>query len=1753
MTDKTVRMEDQLPPPTATTGDLMASPDPGFYNTTGEDFNGIPSAEQGSTIQASAWMDSRIGTRDGQFQYEHEADLWSQSDDTSLTDEETISEHDQDNTPVSADSEQFSRQERLRMLALRKHIDSLSNEVSNKESQVQTTREELKKCRSTIEALESEQDEIYKDIEESGESGNTANVYRLESKHRKVCIELEAERELEMQLMEGLANVELELSKADLEKGRFLLAEEDLREKEQKLEEERGQNAVARAEKEKLNAQYALKRLKGSQRDHFEALKERDRKQRQALSAARRSRENVAKYINETVGKVRQQREVEEERAKEHMEKRVKTLLTLKTDIKANRENLKALQARNQYLDKKSKEADVKARGDLKEAGRNVEEVMLQKKKLQQMEAEKRKFHQEQRQKQAALLSSILEEEKQMKKRQKMYPQLFSDPKREKSLIVAPLKKKPLKMLKDVVYDDDTAYANNEHDAEGASEQEEEAVDERPPTSGKEVVFVGLADEESSDEEDGLDPYGTANRDGIDGLGNEGKLPEELAQPEFEGLWNKTHKPYAVPKDEESTYTLNYPSKMEKEIMAHALDKHRAGIVRKQIAAGREFKGCAFVSKPNVVHFKDFDVGKPYRKKIILTNVSYSVNFLKLLDLSEHLKDFVDLQFDPPGQMSAGMSCDMLVSFKPLINEDLFGEIQFLAQTGPFSVPVHCTTKKCDVSVDTDIVDFGVQVIGETLKKNITLRNKGAKRTNFEFIKITGMKQPTILSVGTSLGRMTTADESLKPETAPEEDVKAKGKKKRGKSKEKSAAVKPSEEIELVQTPGAEPEQQAAIETESAEQNQDSEEQVPAEKEDEDVEWMDEEDTFGLDGMRIGEVSGGEIGPFGSVKLEIIYQPTVPGKVDVDFELRFSDEDSSSIPVKSYARAIDVPVWVERQNVDLKICMFDRLYQDAIVINNRATTALRLTMEVCKELRNHLELLPKTAYIQAQSQFSVQMKFLPRQNLVEEGGECFDKDTGVLEAPMTIRVADQTAPVPFTVHAVVTSSDLEFDQTNLDFGFCTIHESVIYTVHLTNRSILSQKYGFVNLPEYVAVQPDDGFGTLLPSETVAVDIIFSPQKAKEYSFQLTCKSGIDRDFKLSCKAVGVHTPLELSHSVVHFAATALEDSSVVSFYITNSHTDGNEFTHPVPRVGQGPVAPVGPTSFEFMVPAESPLSLYPAVGTVKPGKKTCISVKFSPSLSDKDIREEAVRLATRNLEAKARREYEDEQAARKNAPDPNEEPDDKKNKKGVKKPKSPGLKGKHSPASASGPKPVNPPKPEDILPESDDYAAGRSSLLRQFSGCFRSYSIPCFIASGIPGDPGTLPYDINNTLYLHVHCPEVKPSLVAISNHGRPLTNFDEVSIGQRLIKTITIQNIADTPLDLKQSVLDCHGPFQVLNAIRNLLPDATHTIVVAFEPTQAKSFYEVLDIKCATSTLGLVLKGQGLQPAVKVSVNDGVLDLGYVLAGEEHTETFKLENSSTFAIDYKINLDSLTSHKTSNHSELPVFITRDQTQRHYDIGPANYNGRSVFDCIPCQGTLEPGKKADVSVTFRPDHPSELFADVARIELFGKQEGYVLQLKGAAKTKIMYVTGGDEISPRVESLTVTPIIEELAEVPQSAATPVLLTFRALSTDEKTQPASRQLNVGCVRTMAVSQKKNGEFFFDNLNTAAVLGFQVEPVKGMVDAGNTKKINITWSPPKGHNPNMPMETNVMLNVKGDVLERYDILLHALVITKEQGDLS
>ena len=71
----------------------------------------------------------------------------------------------------------------------------------------------------------------------------------------------------------------------------------------------------------------------------------------------------------------------------------------------------------------------------------------------------------------------------------------------------------------------------------------------------------------------------------------------------------------------------------------------------------------------------------------------------------------------------------------------------------------------------------------------------------------------------------------------------------------------------------------------------------------------------------------------------------------------------------------------------------------------------------------------------------------------------------------------------------------------------------------------------------------------------------------------------------------------------------------------------------------------------------------------------------------------------------------------------------------------------------------------------------------------------------LPG--GSLPRllfvcSVHNTLFLEVHCPAVRPQLVVISDNGRPTLDFEQISIGQSVIKSLTIQNISDSPVDVR-------------------------------------------------------------------------------------------------------------------------------------------------------------------------------------------------------------------------------------------------------------------------------------------------------------------------------------------------------------------
>ncbi len=169
-----------------------------------------------------------------------------------------------------------------------------------------------------------------------------------------------------------------------------------------------------------------------------------------------------------------------------------------------------------------------------------------------------------------------------------------------------------------------------------------------------------------------------------------------------------------------------------------------------------------------------------------------------------------------------------------------------------------------------------------------------------------------------------------------------------------------------------------------------------------------------------------------------------------------------------HAQSLDVPVWIENPSIDFKICMFDRLYQDALVLRNRSSAALRVSVDIQpRSLQNHIEIVPRTAYIQAKSSFSLQVKLTAHSSIINEGltEDIFDAKLNTLILPLEVKVADQIRTVPFNISAVLTTSDLQFDVEHIDFGCCTTSESVLAKIQLKNNSLLAQPFGFINLPD----------------------------------------------------------------------------------------------------------------------------------------------------------------------------------------------------------------------------------------------------------------------------------------------------------------------------------------------------------------------------------------------------------------------------------------------------------------------------------------------------------------------------------------------------------------------------------------------------------------------------------------------------------------------------------------------------------------
>ncbi|CAF0828693.1 unnamed protein product [Rotaria sp. Silwood1] len=889
----------------------------------------------------------------------------------------------------------------------------------------------------------------------------------------------------------------------------------------------------------------------------------------------------------------------------------------------------------------------------------------------------------------------------------------------------------------------------------------------------------------------------------------------DFAKPEFDGLWDK--QPAKQDIDPLFNRSKHWKTKMDKDILQRTLTKLKENIVREQVVGTKRFEGpVPFKSDPSEIIFKDFDVDKVYRTRVTLTNVTLTINTLKLVDLTESLKDFITLKFEPPGMISAGMSCYLYVTFEPKINENLQGEIKFLAQTGMFTIPIRCEIKKVELSLDKTSVNIGTTVVDERLHQSITLRNDGGLGTNYRLVKTSLLRaeQNKTEIVNNRKEEMKTGESksSLEKETSTVSD---------------GTDIANKEYIEV---------------------------------------------------FTIKADERGFLAAHSSISFTIEFSAPVAGTFHEEYTFVF-DQNIPELHFSVSAHSLDVPVWIENPSMDFKICMFDRLYQDALILHNRSSAALRVSVDIQPRiLQNHIEIVPRTAYIQAKSSFSLQVKLTAHPSIIDDAlsNEIFDSQLNTLIIPLEVKVADQIRTVPFSISAILTTSDLQFDVDNIDFGCCTTSESVVAKIQLKNNSLLAQPFGFVNLPDYIQVQPNDGFGTLLPEETIDLHVLFNPTATKEYRCTLVCKSLVNREFTIECQGVGVLPPLSLSSTVIHLPATPINDQSIVSFYVENRHLDKNHFKHPVPRIGNGEFAPIGPTSFQFDVPANAPITISPLVGTVEPGKRQKITVRLAPKLDNEQIRTESVRI--REAELKRQLESKEKESSH----------------RGESRAKPPGTT-----ASVSRKLDTHGTMNTEInLPpaaeQSTVWSIAQLSLLKSYPSSLSSFLIPCYVASGTCQKPGTLSYDVANTLFIQIHCPIVRPEMIVISDYGQTTIDFGSASIGQELSRTILIQNISNKSIQLHSSLLNINGPFRLINALRRVEPGDTTPIKLAFTPNATMEFLETLELTSESSKLTLCLKGFGLKPNVQLSFDtSNPFSMGCVLAKDRTEKTFQVRFSN--------------------------------------------------------------------------------------------------------------------------------------------------------------------------------------------------------------------------------------------------------------------
>lgn len=338
--------------------------------------------------------------------------------------------------------------------------------------------------------------------------------------------------------------------------------------------------------------------------------------------------------------------------------------------------------------------------------------------------------------------------------------------------------------------------------------------------------------------------------------------------------------------------------------------------------------------------------------------------------------------------------------------------------------------------------------------------------------------------------------------------------------------------------------------------------------------------------------------------IQFSYSPTAVGADSMVFMLRFEQLGVQPIALYLKGECTDLPVAFETPRMNFQLCPYGGRFNAEFVVRNTGSALSTVKLEVPADAKTFLQVSPKAATIRS--------KELVRGTLVlqpQSGMGYVDKDTGRLEVPITLHASGQALPTTMVVQADITSNEVTVTAAVDDFGAISVQETAVAIVTLVNHSALTRDFGFVGHPDYVSLQPNHGFGTLLPFETLVIEMLVSPGQAEigrdvPFTFVSTCRwQGDDgRGRRLGFKGVAIAPPLRLSTAQLRFPPVAFGSTTLAALWLSNCRAV--------------------PQSFEFVCPAASPVQMEPYSGCLAAGERRKIIVRITaPGSSPRPIEE----------------------------------------------------------------------------------------------------------------------------------------------------------------------------------------------------------------------------------------------------------------------------------------------------------------------------------------------------------------------------------------------------------------------------------------------------------------------------------------------------------------------------------------------------